>query len=39
VGYHEATGKVIINIDADQSVDDVTVSVLSELDVLCSQVK
>ncbi len=39
VGYYEATGKVIINIDADQSVDDVTVSVFSELDVLCSQVK
>ncbi len=39
VGRYEATGKAIINIDADQSVDDVTVSVLSELDMLCSQVK
>ncbi len=39
VGYYETTGKAIINIDADQSVDDVTVSVFSELDVLCSQVK
>ena len=39
VGYYEATGKAIINIDADQSVDDVTASIFSELDVLCGQVK
>ncbi len=39
VGYYEAAGKAIINIDAGQSVDDVTVSVFSELDVLCSRVK
>lgn len=39
VGYYESTGKAIINIDAGRSVDDVTASVLSELDVLCSQVE
>jgi len=39
VSYYEATGKTIINIDADESVDDVTVSIFSELDVLCGQVK
>ncbi len=38
VGYYEATGKAIINIDADQSVDDVTALIFSELDVLCGQV-
>ena len=38
VGYYEATGKAITNIDADQSVDDVTVSIFSELDVLCGQI-
>jgi adenylate kinase len=39
VGYYEAAGKAIINIDAGKSVDDVTALVFSELDVLCSQVK
>ncbi|MCD6394607.1 MAG: adenylate kinase [Planctomycetes bacterium] len=39
VGYYESTGKAIINIDAGQSVDDVTVSVFSELEALCSQVE
>ncbi len=39
VGYYEATGKAIINTDAVQSVDDVTASIISELDVLCGQVK
>ncbi len=39
VGYYEATGKAIINTDAVQSVDNVTASIISELDVLCGQVK
>lgn len=39
VGYYEAAGKAIINIDAGESVDDVTASIFSELDVLCGQVK
>ena len=39
VSYYEAAGKVIINTDAVQSVDDVTASIISELDVLCGQVK
>lgn len=35
VGYYQGTGKAIIDIDASQSVDDVTSLVLSELDSLC----
>ncbi|MCK5001062.1 MAG: adenylate kinase [Anaerohalosphaera sp.] len=32
VGYYEGTGSLIINVDANQAVDDVTASVLGELD-------
>ena len=39
VGYYESTGKAIINIDAVQLVDDVTASIISELDMLRGQVK
>jgi adenylate kinase len=39
VGYYEAADKAIINVDAGQSVDDVTALVFSELDVLCGQVR
>jgi adenylate kinase len=32
VGYYKSVGKLIINVDAGQSVDDVTASVYAELD-------
>jgi adenylate kinase len=38
VGYYKSVGKLIINVDAGQSVDDVTASVYAELDKLDSQV-
>lgn len=38
LGYYKSTGSVIIDINADQSVDDVTDQVLDELDKLNAQV-
>ena len=38
VGYYEGTGALIINVDANKAVEDVTASVLGELDKLNDQV-
>ena len=38
VGYYQGAGNAIINVDAAQSVDEVTSSVFAELDSLCSQI-
>lgn len=38
VGYYQSAGNAIINVDAAQSVDEVTSSVFAELDSLCSQI-
>lgn len=38
VGYYKGRGKTVIDIDATGLIEDVTVSVFSKLDALCSQV-
>lgn len=38
VGYYEGRGKTVINVDAAGDIEQVTASIFSKLDVLCSQV-
>jgi adenylate kinase len=38
VGYYEGRGKTVINVDAAGDIEQVTVSIFSKLDVLCSRV-
>jgi adenylate kinase len=38
VGYYEGRGGTVINVDAADDIEQVTASIFSKLDVLCSQV-
>lgn len=38
VGYYEGRGKAVIDVDAAGGIEEVTASIFSKLDVLCSQV-